>query len=107
MLFWMRELLGWLLILVALFCFYVAIGIVMADGPLLIEASYHLFVGFVVFRGGLTILKLSMAGRICLDAQKEALALTMQPMHRPDRLSVDTKRELPAPQGRRKTASVR
>jgi hypothetical protein len=74
MFFWIRELLGWLLLATGLYCFFGAIQIVLTDGPWLLEASYFLFVGFVVFRGGLQVLKVSVAGRICQEAQREAVA---------------------------------
>jgi hypothetical protein len=78
MLFWVRELLGWLLIVSGVFCFYMAIGVVMTEGPLLLEGAYAFGVGFVIFRGGLTVLKVSMAGRICLESQKVPAEPTVQ-----------------------------
>jgi hypothetical protein len=74
MLFWLRECLGWVLIALGLYCFFGAMQIVLVDGPPLLEASYFLFVGFVVFRGGLQILKVSVAGRICQEAQRQSAA---------------------------------
>jgi hypothetical protein len=76
--FWIRELLGWTLIAAGIFAFWWALRIVLDEGPLLLEASYFLIVGFVIFRGGLQILKISMAGRICLQTQNQAASFESQ-----------------------------
>ena len=67
--FWIRELAGWLLIGLGLYVFFACYVILMNQGPHLIEAGPLTFIGFVIFRGGIHLLKVAMAARICLHAQ--------------------------------------
>jgi hypothetical protein len=39
------------------------------DGPYILEAPMMVAIGFVIFRGGLQVLKVSLAGRVCTEAQ--------------------------------------
>jgi len=72
--FWIRELAGWLLIGLGLYIFFVCYVILINQkGPHLIEAGPLTFIGFIVFRGGIHLLKVAMAARICLHAQREIL----------------------------------
>jgi hypothetical protein len=71
--FWIREILGWLLVLAGLYVFYIAMQLLLRDGPFILEAPLFVAIGFFVFRGGLQLIKMSVAGRVCLDAQKAAL----------------------------------
>ena len=71
--FWIRELAGWLLIALGLYVFYVCYVILVNQGPYLLEAGPLTFIGFVIFRGGIHLLKVAMAARICLHAQAQAL----------------------------------
>jgi hypothetical protein len=73
--FWIRELAGWLLIALGLYIFFVCYVILINQkGPHLIEAGPLTFIGFIVFRGGIHLLKVAMAARICLHAQREILS---------------------------------
>jgi hypothetical protein len=72
--FWIREILGWLLVLAGLYVFYIAMQLLLRDGPFILEAPMFVAIGFFVFRGGLQVLKVAVAGRVCLQAQKAALA---------------------------------
>jgi hypothetical protein len=74
MMYWIREIVGWLLVLAGLYVFYVAMQLLLRDGPFILEAPMFVAIGFFVFRGGLQLIKLSVAGRVCLDAQKATLA---------------------------------
>jgi hypothetical protein len=74
MIYWIRELVGWLLVLAGLYVFYVAMQLLLRDGPFLLEAPIFVAIGFLILRAGLQLIKISVAGRICLDAQKAALA---------------------------------
>ena len=67
--FWIRELAGWALVLVGLFFF------VRLPGPALahhepqgsyLEAGPLTLIGIVVFRGGIHLLKVAMAARVCM-----------------------------------------
>jgi hypothetical protein len=73
--FWIRELAGWLLIGLGLYLFFVCYVILINQGPQprLLEAGPLTFIGFIVFRGGIHLLKVATAARICLHAQAEML----------------------------------
>jgi hypothetical protein len=73
MIYWIRELLGWTLLAAGLFVFYVAMRALLQDGPYILEGPMMIAIGFVIFRGGLQVLKVSLAGRVCTQAHKTAL----------------------------------
>jgi hypothetical protein len=68
--FWIRELAGWLLVLLGLYVFYITIAVLSRDGPWLIEAIFFTVIGVVVFRSGIHLLKVAVAARVCLHAQR-------------------------------------
>jgi hypothetical protein len=68
--FWIRELAGWLLVLLGLYLFLNAISQVLKPVQGVIAASYLTVIGIFVFRGGIHLLKVAVAARICLQAQK-------------------------------------
>jgi hypothetical protein len=72
--YWIREMIGWLLVLAGLYVFYVAMQLLLRDGPFILEAPMFVAIGFFVFRGGLQLIKMSVASRVCLDAQKTTVA---------------------------------
>jgi hypothetical protein len=79
--FWIRELLGWLL---------VALGLVIFafDGWLLykhylLEAGPFAFIGFMTFRGGIHLLKVAVAARVCLQAQERQTRAAPKRIHAP------------------------
>jgi len=74
MIYWIRELLGWTLIAAGLFVFYIALAALLQDGPYVLEGPMMVAIGFVIFRGGLQVLKVSLAGRVCTQANTAALA---------------------------------
>ncbi len=82
--FWVREIAGWLLVGLGIFIFYVCFSILLPPPPmepLLLEASYLTVIGIIVFRGGIHLLKVAVAARICmkappLAAQRSAAAET-------------------------------
>ena len=65
--FWVRELAGWVLVLLGLAAFGVSIG--MLTQHYFIEAGVPSLIGFFVFRGGIHLLKVAVAARVCLQAQ--------------------------------------
>jgi hypothetical protein len=68
--FWVRELAGWLLVLLGLFVFYVCFAVlVLTEGPWLFEAIFLTVIGVVIFRSGIHLLKVAVAARVCLQAQ--------------------------------------
>jgi len=75
MMFWIREILGWVLIGLGLYVFYIALLLSLSEAPRILEAPGIIAIGFIVFRGGLHLLKVSVAAQVCLQAQKEALVV--------------------------------
>jgi hypothetical protein len=69
--FWIRELTGWLLMLLGLGVFYVCVALLTAQPPAYIQAGWLVIVGIVIFRGGIHLLKIAVAARVCLHAQAE------------------------------------
>jgi hypothetical protein len=69
MIFWTRELLGWVLIALGLYVFYIAMQLLLREGPYLLEVPAFIAIGWIVFRGGLHLLKVTVAARVCLEAQ--------------------------------------
>src|SRR6516164_9544566 len=77
--FWLREVAGWALVVLGLFMFYLAYGMLTgrpdpATGQIrymLIEAGQWSFVGIIVFRGGIHLLKVAVAARVCTQVIEE------------------------------------
>jgi len=70
--FWIREIAGWLLVGLGLCVFYVCYLLLMQPGPRILEAGPLTLIGVIIFRGGIHLLKVAVAARICLQAQKQA-----------------------------------
>jgi hypothetical protein len=67
--FWLRELAGWLLVLMGLFVFYVCF--VMLVNHYAISGGGLTVVGVFIFRGGIHLLKTAIAARVCLHANAQ------------------------------------
>jgi hypothetical protein len=68
MLFWLREGLGWGLIVLALYWLRVGINMVWnVETPQIIEASIIVFASVAVMRAGLFLIRLSTTARIALQ----------------------------------------
>jgi hypothetical protein len=65
--FWLREIAGWLLVGVGLYMGYLVY--LLALGHHLVELWALAIFGIFVFRGGIHLLKVAIAARICLQAQ--------------------------------------
>ena len=65
--FWIREIMGWILVGLGLVVFYLCI--VLFFNHLVIQVGPLFVIGIVVFRGGIHLLKVAVAARICLQAQ--------------------------------------
>jgi hypothetical protein len=77
--FWIREIMGWLLVLVGVYVLLVALAILLSKPPPpgvsqpgLLETPAIVVIGIVVFRGGIHLLKVAVAARVCMAAQAEA-----------------------------------
>ncbi|MCE9564836.1 MAG: hypothetical protein K8U57_22610 [Planctomycetes bacterium] len=73
--YWSRELAGWLLILAGLFFFWQSYSLLL--NKRVFEAAPVSFIGFIVFRGGIHILKVAVAAQVARN-----LPDTLQPSGR-------------------------
>ena len=65
--YWFREVAGWLLILLGLGIFTIAYDF--CTSHMVFEAWPMVIVGIFVFRGGIHLLKVAVAARICQQSQ--------------------------------------
>jgi len=65
--YWAREIAGWLLILLGLYAFYEMYDFLLRKR--IFEAMPLAFVGFVIFRGGIHLLKVAVAAQAARNAQ--------------------------------------
>jgi uncharacterized membrane protein len=70
--FWLRELAGWILIVLGLCVFYICLAMLIQPGPSIFEASILSVIGIFVFRGGIHLLKVAVAARVSMAAQEES-----------------------------------
>ena len=72
--FWWREVAGWALVLIGLLMFGVCFVILTSDPayPRIVEAGPLTVIGIIVFRGGIHLLKVAVAARVCLEAAEGA-----------------------------------
>jgi hypothetical protein len=68
--FWTREIAGWLLLIIGLFIFARCYAILTDAVPHILEGGSLTLIGIIIFRGGLHLLKVAVAARICLMAQE-------------------------------------
>lgn len=65
--FWIRELAGWILVALGLYIFYICfLALFVERPPFIVEVGVLAFIGFVVFRGGIHLLKVAVAARVCM-----------------------------------------
>jgi hypothetical protein len=69
--YWFRELMGWSLVGLGLFIFYVCFVTLVVHGQIF-EAPLIGVIGIFVFRGGIHLLKVAVAARIATQAPVEA-----------------------------------
>ena len=74
--FWVREILGWLMVILGIYIFGVALAILLnppapAREPRILEAPAVVLIGFVVFRGGIHLLKVAVAARVAMQAHAQ------------------------------------
>jgi hypothetical protein len=69
--FWTREIAGWVLLILGLFVFYRCYTLLARDlPPRILEGGSLTVVGAFLFRGGIHLLKVAVAARICEEAQE-------------------------------------
>jgi hypothetical protein len=66
--FWTREVAGWLLVALGLIVFYLSFAMLMARQ--IVGAGSLTMIGIFVFRGGIHLLKVAVAARICTQTEK-------------------------------------
>jgi hypothetical protein len=77
MIYWVREAVGWLLLLLGLLIFWLVYDY--CERHLIFEAWVALIMGIFVFRGGIHLLKVAVAARICRQAQDRLTAAPRPP----------------------------
>ena len=70
MLFWIREIIGWLFVVLALYM--ISMGIEHVTSTEIVEASVLVFAALGVMRLGLLLIRVSTAARICLREEQGA-----------------------------------
>jgi hypothetical protein len=71
--FWMREVAGWLLVGLGLYLFAICLSLVLErPNSKIFETGPVTLIGIIVFRGGIHLLKVAMAARICLDVHAQS-----------------------------------
>ena len=68
--YWIREIAGWLIVGVGLMLIYVAYEMCDRYQPRILEAWPMAISGIFVFRGGIHLLKVAVAARVCMQAQE-------------------------------------
>jgi hypothetical protein len=68
------EVAGWLLVALGLWVFFEAFSLLTKEPPSLLPVGPLTFFGFVLFRGGIHLLKVSVAAQVCLDWQAQQRA---------------------------------
>jgi hypothetical protein len=77
--FWIREVAGWALLVLGLFMFYLSYHMLIGypdpvtglPRRMVLEAGQWSVVGIIVFRGGIHLLKVAVAARVCMQAVDE------------------------------------
>jgi hypothetical protein len=80
--FLVREIAGWILVLCGLFLFLVAFGWLSQDPPLILRAPIVTVIGIFLFRGGIHLLKVAVAARVCMQAVQHGEAPAGRPVQR-------------------------
>ena len=69
--FWIREAAGWALLVLGLWLFYVSYFVLLKNGYI-VQSGPTVLMGIVVFRGGIHLLKVAVAARVCQQAPVES-----------------------------------
>lgn len=77
--FWIRETLGLVLIGLGLFLFWICLALLLSERPAYIQAGPLTLIGIILFRGGIHLLKIAVAARICLHADRDEKAAARRP----------------------------
>ncbi|QDU59744.1 hypothetical protein Pan216_05760 [Planctomycetes bacterium Pan216] len=72
MIYWVREIAGWLLVLMGLYLFLVCLNLI--GERQVVGASIIAGIGIFVFRGGIHLVKVAAASRVVIHAAKQGTA---------------------------------
>jgi len=67
--FWSREITGWFLVGIGLYTFFLCYEFLLRGQ--IWEAGPMCVIGIFVFRGGIHLVKVALAARVCLEAQEQ------------------------------------
>lgn len=71
MLFWIREIAGWILVVIALVLVRLGVDFVSdPSSPRIVEAGVIMFAALGLLRFGVLLIRISTAARICLKEQQ-------------------------------------
>ena len=65
---WTRELVGWILMAMGVYVLFRAFLLLTAGNQFMLEGGTVTVIGFVLFRGGIHLLKIAVAAHICMEA---------------------------------------
>lgn len=69
--YWIRELMGWALVVLGLWLFYLSYFVLLKNNRIVYTAP-TILMGLILFRGGIHLLKVAVAARVCQQAPVEA-----------------------------------
>ena len=82
--FYVREVAGWVLMVLGLWLFYQSYAFLM--NRMIVQSGPTVLMGIVVFRGGIHLLKVAVAARVCQQAPVESRPTAGRPhLTRPQR----------------------
>src|SRR4051794_37889120 len=68
--FWLREIMGWLLVLLGTAIWLLIVLMLISDPPMWLNAASLVLPAIFLFRGGIHLLKVAAAVRVCQDAER-------------------------------------
>ena len=95
--FWTRELAGWVLVGLGLFVFWKCYALLMDH--YFLQGGSLTVIGLIIFRGGIHLLKVAVAARVCLEGPDEKAPATAPA--RPSRIPSAGGYSFPGPSGNR------
>ena len=75
--FYVREVAGWVLMVLGLWLFYQSYSFLM--NRMIVQSGPTVLMGIVVFRGGIHLLKVAVAARVCQTAPVESRPTASRP----------------------------
>src|SRR5260370_42097226 len=69
--FWLRELAGWVLVLLGLYVFFICLVLLVNEPPRIIQTGPLTLIGIIIFRGGIHLLKVAVAPPVGPHAHAE------------------------------------